>query len=104
LEPTWGDLGKANEIVRELMPTNEQQLLTAFGAMNLVRDLQDVRNACAHISADRIQDMRNLRTRYDVTKLLHPSDAIFWIDPITKDYSWRSWVKEMKRFASLAIV
>ena len=103
LEPNWGDLDKANRIVSQFQPTNSKQLLSAFGSMNLVRDLQITRNACAHISLDRIQQVHDMRVRYYGDRPLHPSDMIFLIDPSTNDFSWNSWTDEIRIFAQYAI-
>lgn len=103
VEPAWGDLDKANRIVSQFRPTNSNQLLSAFGSMNLVRDLQITRNACAHISHDRVQDIYNLGVRYDGNRPLHPSDVIYLIDPNTDDFSWYSWTGEIRTFACNAV-
>lgn len=103
VEPTWGDLDKANRIVSQLKPTNSNQLLSAFGSMNFVKDLQITRNACAHISFDRAQEIYRLGVRYDGDRPLHPSDVIYLIDPDTSDFSWYSWTEEMRTFACHAV-
>lgn len=103
LEPTWGDLSKFNSIVTQLNPSNDRQLLSAFGSAVLIPDLQTVRNACAHVSEQRIIDIRAIQVRYIQNHFLHPSDAIFWVDPITNDFSWLSWVDEMKLAATTAV-
>lgn len=102
-EPTWGDLGKANQILSTLRPTNSSQLLSAFGSAVLISDVQTVRNACAHLSRDRLNDIRNMQVRYSQNRFLHPSDSMFWVDPITNDYSWVSWTDEMKLVAMVAV-
>ena len=103
LEPNWGDLNKANRIILGLRPTNSNQLLSAFGSMTLVSDLQKTRNACTHISLDRMREIYQLKTRYVGGRLLHPSDVIFWIDPITKDFAWNVWIDEMKICVNAAV-
>lgn len=103
VEPTWGDLDKASRIVSRFRPTNSSQLLSAFGSMNLVKDLQITRNACAHISIARLQEIYELGVRYDGDKPLHPSDVIYLIDPNTKDFSWYSWTDEIRAFACYAV-
>lgn len=103
LEPTWGDLSKANLIISSLTPSNQPQLLTAFGSSVLLTDLQKVRNACAHISSGSLDDIRLMQVRYSENRFLHPSDCIFWVDPITKDYSWVAWSDEMKLVAMASV-
>ena len=102
-EPNWGDLAKVNRIILGLRPTNSNQLLSAFGSMNLVSDLQKTRNACAHISLDRIKEIYQLKTRYVGGRLFHPSDVIFWVDPITADFAWNVWIDEMKISVNAAV-
>jgi hypothetical protein len=102
-EPTWGDLKKANTIVSALAPSNHTQVLSAYGSAVLLADLQKVRNVCAHISSDGLDDIRSLQVRYSDNQFSHPSDSIFWVDPYTKDYSWLSWTDEMKLVAKAAV-
>lgn len=103
LEPTWGDLGKANTIIGALAPSNRSQLQSAFGSSVLLTDFQKLRNACVHISSDRLDDIRHMQVRYSSNRFLHPSDCIYWVDPKTKDYSWVSWTDEMKLVAKAAV-
>src|SRR3546814_1871622 len=56
LEPTWGDLTKANLIVTGIESTNQAQLLTAFGGGFAIKDLQLCRNASAHLTKDLLRD------------------------------------------------
>jgi hypothetical protein len=104
LEPTWGDLRKINTMLMGTMPTNQSQLLTAFGAAGLVSDLQIVRNACAHISNDRITDIRGLQVRYSNNSFFHPSDSAFWIEPQSTNFLWSAWIVEMRAVAGLAVL
>jgi hypothetical protein len=101
--PTWGDLDKVNKIVGGINPSNARQLLTGFGAVVLARDLQIVRNACAHVSPDKIREIRALSIRYRVTELAHPSDVIFWIDASTGATALEAWSDELNSAASLAV-
>ena len=102
-EPNWGDVKKVNRIILGLRPTNSNQLLSAFGSMNLVSDLQKTRNACTHISLDRIKEIYQLKTRYVGGRLFHPSDVIYLVDPITKDFAWNVWIDEMKISVNAAV-
>ena len=104
LEPTWGDLNKFTLIVTGLSPTNQNQLLTALGVCILLRDLQLCRNSNAHISADRIREIRAASVRYLQPKFDHPSDLIFWIDPSTQDYVWKTWIDEAEVFSDFAVL
>jgi hypothetical protein len=103
-EPTWGDLDKVNKIASGLNSTNQPQLLTAFGAGLAVRDLQLCRNASAHVHKDMLDQINSAKVRYSETKFAHPSDLIYWVDPTTKGFLWKTWVDEMLLISQHAIV
>ncbi|MEQ8250488.1 MAG: hypothetical protein RIB41_04555 [Oceanibaculum nanhaiense] len=103
LEPTWGDVAKINLIVTGLSCSNGAVLQSAFGSASVIKDLQMCRNACAHINKDNITSLINARVRYTSTAMKHPSDFIFWIDPNTRDFVWRSWLEEMELVADYAV-
>lgn len=103
-EPVWGDLAKANLIANGINSTNQPQLLTAFGAALAINDLQLCRNASAHWNRELLAKINAARVRYSNTRFVHPSDLIFWIDPVTKDFLWRTWVDEMLTVSQAAIV
>ena len=103
LEPNWGDLSKVNLIVTGIASTNRDQLASAFGAGLAILDLQLCRNASAHLNQERIADISAARVRYSQTAFIHPSDAIFWIDPWTSDYLWKTWIEEIDVISDLAV-
>jgi hypothetical protein len=103
-EPTWGDLDKVNRIAVGLNSTNQPQLLTAFGTGLTIKDLQLCRNASAHIHKDMLLQINSAKVRYSETKFLHPSDLIYWVDPKTKSFLWKTWVDEMLLVSQYAIV
>lgn len=103
LEPTWGDLTKINLIISALNCSNNSSLLSAFGAALLIDDLQLCRNTCAHLNSDTLSQLVSAKVRYNDTKFSHPSDVIFWVDPSSRDYLWKSWVDEMYLVTSFAI-
>src|SRR3546814_13626681 len=89
LEPTWGDLTKANLIVTGIESTNQAQLLTAFGGGFAIKDLQLCRNASAHLTKDLLRDVNAAKVRYSETRAAHPSDLMFWVDRATKAFMWK---------------
>ncbi|GAA0328620.1 hypothetical protein L9H26_07895 [Morganella psychrotolerans] len=95
-ELTWGDAVKLNPIISAFNPTNVNDILSGLGGITLLLDLQKFRNANAHITAFTINDVKNAQVRYSNTKFRHPSDTMFWVDPLTNDYLWRSWIEEME--------
>ena len=103
LEPTWGDAGKINKIVNFIWPTNANNLLFGFGLRRISLDLQTVRNACAHISADRSNDINRLQLKYSNTHYSHPSEVLFWTDPSTGNEAWQVWIDELKLSANFIV-
>jgi len=102
-EPTWGDSGKINRISLGIAATNSGSLASAFGGMLLISDLQKCRNACAHMNMESLTLVKDARVRYDDTSLRHPSEMMFWSDPATKDFAWKSWIDEMMLIADYAV-
>jgi hypothetical protein len=94
-EPTWGDVTKLNLIINGINPTNRANLFSGIAGISLIKDLQLFRNASAHVNIETIADVKNSRVRYDETNFRHPSDTMFWVDPKTKDYLWKSWLEEI---------
>jgi len=104
LEPSWGDLAKVNLIANGINSTNQAQLVSAFGVGLAIKDLQLCRNANAHLNKDMFAQVNAAKVRYSDTKFVHPSDLIFWVDPATKDFLWKTWVDEMEVISQYAIV
>lgn len=104
LEPTWGDYDKADKIIVGFQLSNATVLQSALGTAVSIKDLQICRNACAHLSSDRILDVKAARVRYDDTRFNHPSDMMHWIEPITNDQLWRYWIDEMRSAAQQALL
>ena len=103
LEPTWGDDGKIQLIVNFIMPTNYSSLVSGFGIRTTSLDIQTVRNACAHISVDKMNDIRSMQTKYANTHYNHPSDVLFWIEPSTGNELWQVWIDELKVSAAAVV-
>ena len=99
----WGDPMKLNKIINGAGMTNKENLLSSFGAINHLRSLQVSRNACSHISKYTINQMSDLKVFYNGNYTMHPCDVMFWIDPDTEQYLWKSWIDEMDIISSLAI-
>lgn len=102
LEPTWGDLNKVGLIAIGYGLSNGPHLATTLASPSSVVDLQICRNACAHLNADRIADVQAARTRYSSTSYMHPSEMMFWIEPASSDFLWRTWTEEMRIAFGLA--
>jgi hypothetical protein len=102
-EHTWGDVGKMNYVLGGIGCSNAPVIITAFSACRRIDDLQLCRNASAHICKSTIFNIRDCKVRYLDTKLRHPSDMMYWTDPDSNDFLWKSWVEEMELVAEFAI-
>jgi hypothetical protein len=98
-EPTWGDIGKATRIINGIAPSNMSAMLSGIGIVTRGNDVQTVRNAIAHLSSDRIADIRALQLRYLYTSFRHPTDVIFWKEPTTMADAWAAWIDEYRASA-----
>ncbi|WP_157737618.1 hypothetical protein [Kosakonia cowanii] len=95
IEMTWGDALKLNPVINAFNPSNSSNLLSGFGTATLLLDLQKFRNANAHITTFTVGEVKNAQVRYSHAKFRHPSDTMFWVDPQTNDYLWKSWIEEI---------
>lgn len=102
-ELTWGDVDKLGVIFSSLNTPNAQNVSIAVTSSILIKDLQSVRNASAHITPHTISNINLAKVRYSNTKYRHPSDVMFWLEQKTNDFLWKSWVDEMKLIASVMI-
>lgn len=102
-ELTWGDVDKLGVIFNSLNTPNAQNVSIAVTSSILIKDLQSVRNASAHITPHTISNINLAKVRYSNTKYRHPSDVMFWVEQKTNDFLWKSWVDEMKLIASVMI-
>ena len=103
-EHTWGDLSKMHLVVSSIGCSNANLILTALSVCLRVKDLQLCRNASAHISKSTLREVRASRIRYLDTKLRHPSDMMYWVDPENKDFLWKSWIEELDIASEFAIL
>lgn len=97
---TWGDTSKIIVVINGLLPTNKSRLLSGFGAMTHMRDIQLVRNACAHKTNEVISDLKStLIAKYNSLTIKHPSDYAFASTLASNDIAYFVWVNEMKNTA-----
>jgi hypothetical protein len=102
-EHTWGDLTKLNAVASGIGCSNANFILTGLSACVRIEDLQLCRNASAHITRSTLQEVKASRVRYQNTFLQHPSDMIMWVDPMSSDFLWKSWVEEIELASEFAI-
>lgn len=104
LEPTWGDVDVLTTIIPRLSPTNQGQLLAALSAGHQsAKALQLIRNAAAHHNAQTMADVQSIRSGYIVFAITHPTQALYWIEPTSRDFLILHAVEEL-RDAGLAAI
>lgn len=102
-EPTWGDVSKLGYIFTMFNVHNAQNISVSVSASSLLQDLQVFRNVNAHINAHTISTLNATKIRYSDTTYKHPSDVMFWVDPSSKDFLWKSWVDEILFLSSIMV-
>lgn len=103
-EPTWGDIDVLANVLQRLRPANVGKLLPAFSSRSSsAKTLQLIRNAAAHTNVQSLGEVQGLRSRYIVFPIGHPTHALFWIDPSSKDFLATQAIEELKDAAILAI-
>jgi hypothetical protein len=103
-EPTWGDVDVLIKILSRLCPLNASKLLAAFSQLHpSAKALQLVRNGAAHNNPQNFADIQSLRSRYIVFPISHPTHALFWVEPSSKDFLATQAIQELKDVGLLAI-
>ena len=103
-EPTWGDVDVLTKIIPLLGPSNQAQLLAAFSSGHKsAKALQLIRNAAAHNNAQALAEVHSLRSRYIVFPISHPVQALYWIEPSSKDFLVLEAVEDLRDVGHAAI-
>jgi hypothetical protein len=103
-EPTWGDVDVLTKIPTRLRPTNSTKLLAAFSSgHSSAKALQVIRNGAAHDNVQTRHDIDALRSTFLVFPIGHPTQAMFWIEPASKDFLVTHAIDELKDAGLLAI-
>jgi hypothetical protein len=104
-EPTWGDVDVLARILPRLHPTNFTKLLAAFSAgYPSAKALQVIRNGAAHDNVQTRNDIDALRSTFLVFPIGHPTHAMFWVEPTSKDFLITHVIDELKDSGRIAIV
>ena len=104
-EPTWGDIDVLAKILTGLRPTNFTKLLAAFSSgYPSAKALQVIRNGAAHDNVQTRNDINALRSTFLVFPIGHPTHAMFWIEPTSKDFLITHVIDELKDSGRIAIV
>ncbi len=101
-EPTWGDLNVFLKIVNNIKPDNYQTLLSSYGSFSSLKDLQLVRNACAHKNVETMTEVSSLSNVYNFNKLGCATDIVWKNRLQSRDFAVEVWLYEMNLIADLA--
>lgn len=103
-EPTWGDVDVLAKILQRLRPVNITTLLAGFSSgASGAKALQLIRNGAAHNNAQNLDGIQTLRSRYIVFPIGHPTQALFWIEPHSKDFLATQAIEELRDASITAI-
>ncbi len=104
-EPTWGDVDVLVKVLTRLRPLNCSPLLAAFSSSHpSAKALQLIRNGAAHNNAQNLYDIQALRSAYIVFPIVHPTHAMFWIEPTSSDFLVTHAMQELKDTGLAAIM
>lgn len=104
VEPTWGDVDVLAKILTRLKPDNSLQLLAAFSANHRsVKALQLIRNGAAHNHNQNRAEIQDMQSAYLVFPISHPTQALFWIEPQSRDFVGVHIIGELKDAGLAAI-
>lgn len=101
-EPTWGDLDSTIKIINGLRPSNQGQLLNAYGSFSQIKDIQTVRNACAHKNIETLTSLNPLLSRYTLGKINNAPQLAWATVNGGNHYAIDQWIFEMNTIADLA--
>lgn len=102
LEPTWGDVQKAQDVIRVLSPANAAQLISCLGSVSRGPiDVQLVRNAAAHLNQQTFAAVKGLSLYYNAARIRHPAEVATWTEPTSRDFVFIAWANEMRLLADL---
>ncbi len=102
-EPTWGDLDAFIRIISGANPPNKSALLAAYGgSFQGVKDLQKIRNCCAHKNIENYLDIRSLAISYVISPNATPTDIAWSIKKGSSLLAIESWLHETRLIADMA--
>jgi hypothetical protein len=103
-EPTWGDSNKIVDVIDHLNPGNKNILKRYLaGGLNGPKHSQIVRNACAHTNQQTKAAVSALAVSYIAHPINHPTDALTWVDPVSSDFAFVSWLDDMRAIGMGAV-
>ena len=79
-------------------------MLAAFSsAHSIAKAVQVIRNGAAHNHMQNLQEIGNLRSKYSVFPISHPTHAMFWVEPSSNDFLVTHAIDALKDAALIAI-
>jgi hypothetical protein len=103
-EPTWGDTDVLVTVLTGLQPANSPQMLAAFSSAHArAKALQIIRNGAAHNHHQNLAEIQMLSSSYSAFPIVHPTHAMFWIDPSSNDFLITQAMNALSDAALLAI-
>jgi len=103
-EPTWGDVDVLTNILTRLRPNNSARLLAAISTVHgKAKALQIIRNGAAHNNVQTLNDIKVLRSAYITFPIVHPTHAMLWVEPQSRDYLIIDAIEDLKDEALTAI-
>ena len=90
------------KVVTSLAPANKNNLLTIYGSFTSLKDLQRLRNACAHKNVESMQDLQKLTSSYKFSKLKYATELAWKPSILGSEYAVELWLYEMNLIADYA--
>lgn len=104
IEPTWGDVNVLTTILLRLAPANAPQLVAGLSAGHArATALQKIRNGAAHLNAETLGVVSAMSSAYVAFPIVHPTHALFWINPVSSDFLVTKAIEDLKVAGSAAI-
>jgi hypothetical protein len=99
-EPTWGDLNLLIRMISGLNPNNSANLLVSVGSFSKIKELQFLRNACAHKNSETISGVKLMFLVYGTHNVNYLSEYAFCSSAGARLVE--IWLFEMETIAFLA--
>lgn len=97
-EITWGDISKLLDIFIKLNMTYQRKILI-FPEALVLKDFQNVRNYCSHITHDNQNNMIKLSSNYIGTRIQHPTDLMLWETKKDSEFAFIHWLRKAEFIA-----
>ena len=103
-EPTWGDTDVLATILPRLGPSNISELQLGFSAgHSAAKTIQTIRNGTAHLNVQTLKSILDIQSAYIAFPITHPTHALFWLDPISRQFLVMQAIEDLTSGATAAI-